>query len=132
MVCIINSSLQKISCEHKYQWGKGVTLSDTRAAGKLTARDTIKQDGGAARAKNASDPAKPMVIETHVLHDFKHSSVINRVKRLHKVELKQDDRLIGLLTLKDILKCPCEAVLNGSGTNEAILIPVDYFQYEFL
>ena len=67
-------------------------------------------------------PRNPFLRETLVLHDRQNSLMLNRVKSLLKVELKENDGPLRLFALVNLFKTPGQAVLNSSGFNEPMPI----------
>ena len=67
-----------------------------------------------------------------MLHDLKHGSMFNRVKRLGEVKLEEDYLPLRGMTLMDIFKGPRQAVLDGPPLNEAVLVLVDDLKNDFL
>ena len=60
-----------------------------------------------------------------MLQHLKNNLMLNSVKGLSKVQLKDYDWTLGLFTLMNILKTPGQTILNRPTLKEPILIFVD-------
>lgn len=58
--------------------------------------------------------------------------MFNSVKGFCKVQFHNDYLLLRMMTLVNVFKTPCQAILNGSELNETILIPVDNLKHNLL
>src|SRR3954466_7072463 len=100
-------------------------MSNSPPAFKMLSRDPIKQHCRGATIQQLFNPNSPFAGETFVLEDLQDGCMFNGVKSLFKINLEQDERSLGLVTLMKIFKSPGKAVLNGPILNKTILVLVN-------
>jgi hypothetical protein len=132
LIFMVDHMFEKITNNGKRQGRKGIPLSNTSLTYDLLTSSAIQKDRGRCRTKKIFHPFDPFSRNAFGSKHLNNNQMLHQVKRLFKVQLKDNNLPLGMMTLMQKLKSPAKAVLISFSFDKTILIFMDDIQGDIL